>query len=161
MKRHDGYSIVELLVVLGILALIAGFVLPNIGDSVKKYEFRNSYRTLIEQISTVKSEAITRNTTSRLSLQQVAGVYTLTAYVTPTPVANCNGSNPWTQISTMTLDVPREFQITGSGVGDICFYRDSSSTGGQYVYDDGAANIGSATITIAIATGYLDVDATY
>ena len=162
MKRRDGYTILELLVTIAILALIAAIINPDFGTWVKRQSFANSFDDLYSNLMTVKSEAMTRGTTSRINLTlQVDGTYTISGYVSALPTPTCSSGAVAIQLFSRELSVPSGYQVTGNGVGNVCFYRDGSSTGGQYVYDDGGAGTGTGSISISVATGYLDVIKVY
>lgn len=155
MKRHDGFTLLELLVTLAIITLISAIIGPNFDEWVKKQTFRNGYDELRLRLSMLRSEALSRNTTSRMQLQQVGDAYVLTGYVAPLPVADCNPGGTWVEVSSEEIEFPDGYIIEADE--NVCFYRDGSSSGAQYDIDDDEMGIGSASITVTIATGYLDV----
>jgi prepilin-type N-terminal cleavage/methylation domain-containing protein len=162
MRRHDGFTVLELLVTIGVIALVVAVVAPNYSDWSAKRSFMTTYNELRNELSDMRSTSMSRNTTSRLNLQFSNGVYIITSYISPSPVSGCNPLGTWTQLYTRQLNVHSFYQIIGSGVGgDICFYRDGGSSGAQYnITPISVAGLPSANITVTIATGYLDVTTT-
>jgi general secretion pathway protein H len=56
--RQRGVSLLELLVVMGLLALIAGLVLPQFGDGVPTSQLKSSARQLAAGLRVARSEAV-------------------------------------------------------------------------------------------------------
>lgn len=157
---HSGLTVLELLVALAIIGIVATAA-PNFWTWVKSYGYKNSYHQLQDSLSSLRNEALSKNTTARLVIEKSGDVYTLRSYVSSVPVANCSVSGSWTQLPDEILNVPGAFQITGAAMTNLCFYRDGSASGGTYTITqkDGGTDIGRAVITISMATGYMDVQA--
>ncbi len=158
-RPDSGFTVLELLIVVAIIGTLAVFVLPGIDTWTAKRSYRNLYHDLVTQLAEARSEAQIRATTLRVLTSRNGDNYTVTTFFSPAPVANCNAAGVWTQLSQVTLEAPTLFEITGNGIGNVCFYRDGSASGGQYnvVQKDGGNDIGGAAVTVTIATGYLDV----
>lgn len=156
MRNCKGFTVLELLITIGIISAVVAVIGPNFGDWQRKQALENSYKELENHIHTLKSEALIRNTTSRMLLSQDGETYTITAFVAPTPTPSCDPTGAWVQLYTKELFVPTSYTLSGSGVGgNVCFYRDHSASGAQYDYTGGS--VGTASIIVTMATGYLDV----
>lgn len=153
-----GFTVLELMISLAIIGIVIAIVKPNLTQSKIKKEFRNSFQEIVDHLKTARIESITRNTTTRVLLTGTAGNYTMTAFFSASPTTTCDASGTWTQLYSHTLSLSDRFVITGTGVGNVCFYRDNSSNGADYSLDqvDGGTEYGAGTINVSIATGYID-----
>src|SRR5881409_3282832 len=59
--REQGFSLVELLVVVGIIAVMAAVGLPAIGRYFRNYQIRNAAREVATEIQTARTKAIMKN----------------------------------------------------------------------------------------------------
>ena len=64
-RRHgspdSGFSLIELLVVVGIIAVMAAVSLPTIGRYFRNYQIRNGAREVAAEIQTARTKAIMKN----------------------------------------------------------------------------------------------------
>jgi prepilin-type N-terminal cleavage/methylation domain-containing protein len=160
MRKQKGFSLLELLVTLTVLgAAITFTVRATMQDSVKRKEVQNTATKIRDEIVMLRDKAISMNTSSRMVISSSSGVYTMTTYTSPTPTTTCNGSETWTTVFTQTVDIVSSYQITGTALSNLCFYRDGSSSGGAIIISPIVAAVGDKTTTIDImtATGFLDV----
>jgi prepilin-type N-terminal cleavage/methylation domain-containing protein len=66
-SRQSGFSLVELLVVVAVIAIIAAVGLPNLAGYIRNYKIRGAAKSVASEIQTARSKAIMTNTN--------AGVY--------------------------------------------------------------------------------------
>ena len=161
MKHHcskSGFTVLELMTVLAIIAVISIFELPSIQEWNAKRSFGAIVNQVYSNISQAKIESFGRNQIVRISTSRSTDNYTQTIAYNPSNLA-CNSVSGWVPIKSETFSVNTNFEITGSGIGDVCFYKDSTSSGGVFniVQKNGLSNLGNTTINVILATGFIDV----
>jgi prepilin-type N-terminal cleavage/methylation domain-containing protein len=161
MKHHcnkSGFTVLELMTVLAIIAVVSIFALPAFQEWNAKRSFGSIVNQVYSNISQAKIESFGRNQIIRISTSRTLDNYTQTIAFNPNNVA-CNSATGWVPIKSETFSVNTNFEITGSGVGNVCFYKDSTSSGGVFniVQKNGQINLGSTTINVILATGFIDV----
>jgi prepilin-type N-terminal cleavage/methylation domain-containing protein len=157
--KNRGFTLLELLAVLGILAVLGLFALPALQEWNAKRSYDKSANDLYSYISQARVQAFMKNTTTRIVTVASGNNYTTTTAQNATAVTNCATAGGWTTIETNIIALNNNFQITGSGVGTVCFFRDGTSTGGTYniTQKNGQTDLGSGSISVILATGFIDV----
>jgi prepilin-type N-terminal cleavage/methylation domain-containing protein len=154
-----GFSLLELMVSIAIIATIITFTVPNFQNWSVKRSYKNTLEDLEYFLSESRNEVFTRNSTIRVSVSQSGDSYSFTRFISATPTTTCSSAGSWTEIVTRVISVNSRFQITGDSIGtNLCFFRDGSSSGGEYIISqkDGGEDMGGATLAITIATGFID-----
>jgi len=77
-KRRSGFSMVELLVVLGIIGIMAALVIPSIGPLMRSYNLNRGASMLADELSYARQSALTKNADVEVRFYQV-GSTTYTA----------------------------------------------------------------------------------
>ncbi len=159
LPTQQGYTLLELIITMAILGIAARFMLPGIDDWQTKRSFRNLVAEVEQDIFGAREQAEALNTTTRLLTTRLGDSYTFTVFSSSVPTAVCNAAGVWNQVSTRTETYPTRFELTGAGVGNVCFYRDGTASGGVYTFQqkDGGTQYGNATIQVTVATGAPDV----
>lgn len=162
-RRHTqkGFTLLELLVTMCIIGAVytvaAQSGLANWG---KKKSSVNTATFLKNELATLKDHALSKSTTTRMVVSLTANGYTLTTYYSSSPTTSCSSAGSWTIIqNAASIDIHSNYQITGSGMTNTCFYRDGSSSGGTFVVSPSASGTSDKTYTvdISIATGYVTI----
>ncbi len=83
MKKHPGFTLVELMVVVAIAGLVMAFAIPAMGNFIKNERLVTQINTLVGHLAYARSEAVTRrqqvilcasgNSTSCLGADWAAG----------------------------------------------------------------------------------------
>ena len=121
LNQHQGFTLLELLVVLAIITLILAIVPPMLGNVLASSHVKSATRELAAGLKYARSQAINRQEEMTLSLH-VDGKY----YVVGKKRKRLDVPND----TTMTLITARSEQLS-TKEGAIRFFPDGSSTGGQ------------------------------
>lgn len=122
---EGGFTLLELVVVLALLALMLGLVLPGLIGVVKKERDRASLRQFTTVLRLARSQAATSHQRVRVFLNKENGRYWL------------EGSNRKGGLAGMRLgDVRLVWEGADRRQGYIAFYSDGTSSGGKLVMTD-------------------------
>lgn len=139
-SREQGFTLMELVVVLAIMGLLMGLVLPGLMRSVKKERDRANLRQLATVLRLARSQAATAHRRVRVFVNKETGRYWL------------EGSNRQGVLAGMRLsDVRLVWPDTEKRQGYIAFYGDGSSSGGKLSIKDPTDRI--YTLEVEIITG--------
>lgn len=158
-ENIKGFTVLELLVVVAIIATTLLFAYPTLQTWNNRKSLKSSVNDFYSAITEVRMQAMARSTTTRVLTSASGDDYTFTSYYLPTASSSCDASDPnWVQIKSQVIEINTNFQVTGSGLGNICFFRDGSATTGSFSFDekDGGTDLGSADIDVIMATGFVD-----
>ena len=73
LRSQKGFSLFELLIVLGIVVLLVAVAVPTLMSNVPRYRLKAAARTLVNDLQLAKVEAVKRNCT--VEVQVVPGAY--------------------------------------------------------------------------------------
>jgi general secretion pathway protein H len=119
-EAQAGFTLLELMAVLALMALLLGLVLPSLLHSWEREKNRATLRELTAALRTARSEAVTRSRTVRLFLNLKTGRYRL------------EGSDHGGVLTGVSLsDARLVWQDLEKSQGYIAFYGDGSSSGGK------------------------------
>lgn len=124
---EGGFTLLELVAVLALMALLMGLVLPGLQRTWKRESDRSSLRRLAGLLRAARSEAATRHQRVRLFLDPKSGRYQL------------EGSAQQGQLTGLQLaEAHLVWQDQEKSRGYIAFYGDGSSSGGKLVLVEAA-----------------------
>ncbi len=155
----DGFTVLELIVVIAIIGTLSFLSAPLFQSWGSKRALDESINEFYSVFSSARLDAFARGVTIRVGSSKTNDDYTLTTYYLDGPTESCDVGLSWTQSSQRIVDLNSNFVVTGSALGNVCFYRDGTSTGGNFSFDqkNGGTDLGSADVTITLATGFIDV----
>lgn len=87
-----GFTVTELLVVMVIMALLAGLAVPSFARSLQSERLRTGARTVVSMVQLARTRAITRHTFTRLSIDYDQGLLTIEELQQPDAMASGAGS---------------------------------------------------------------------
>ncbi len=120
-RTTDGFTLLELLVVLAILGMLSALVAPAISRSLSGPDIVSTVRSLVSNLNLARSTAITRNQEVALTIDLDKHEYTITGL-------NNKQSLP-DNIDIRMLTVENE--LIDETRAAIRFFPDGSSTGGR------------------------------
>lgn len=87
-RRHSqrGFTLIELMIVLGILAVLAGFSIPTLNVYLPGYRTKTAARDLVSELQRARLRAIAKNKRHTLSVNTTAQTITLTEEGNGVPV---------------------------------------------------------------------------
>jgi len=156
MHRRQGFTVIELLVVLGIIALILGITVPQLNRSAEGTKLKTTAETIKELLETAKSIAMAQGTTCALVYD--AGTRALSLMKTDTDDANRNGDTAEMIAFDKAIPVPSGLTVYLTADDSVAF----NSTGGVVSPDDAITVTSQALkkqkqITVNQTTGYIKV----
>lgn len=120
-KAHKGFTLIETLVVLGILILLLTIVPPYFPNAIDNSKLKAASRTLFNELKTIRHNAISEQKEKRLIIDIENKQYIINK-------------------KQKKLDIPKDTELKvvtakteleEDNKGAIRFYPDGSSTGGQ------------------------------
>lgn len=140
----DGFTLLELMVVLALLALLLGLVLPGVHRTVKRERDRASLRQLATVLRLARSQAATSRQRVRVFVNRETTGYWL------------EGSGRRGVLTGMHLGkTALVWQDQERRQGYIAFYGDGSSSGGSLALEDDAGR--RYTLEVEIITGKVSI----
>ena len=125
--RERGVTLLELLIVMGLIALIAGLVLPQFGDGVPTSQLKSSARQLAAGLRVARSEALAQKRETFLVLDIEGKRFKIDRdpreYALPP------------RISLKLFTAQRD--IVNERIGSIRFFPDGGSNGGRITVASG------------------------
>ncbi len=143
MRAERGFTLIEMLVVIAIIALIAAFALPQFTSAQAKADMSSAARRLAAGLRSTRSLAMTQGRSEAFSLDIAHRLYRSGSGVTQAIDKNVG-------LTLVTASRERIDAVTGS----IRFYADGSSTGGGIGVRAGTRN---ALILVDWLTGRVSV----
>jgi type II secretory pathway pseudopilin PulG len=79
LRKNDGFSLNELMIILGIIALICGMAMPSILGYVPKYRMGSAARDILGTFEFARLTAVKRNADTLVTLDYVNDLVRVTA----------------------------------------------------------------------------------
>lgn len=119
MRSDRGFTLIEMLVVIAIVALLAAFALPRFSSAQAKADMTSTARILAAGLRSTRSLAMAQGRSEAFTLDIAHRFYR----------AGTGAPQPMTKTLDLTLVTASQERLDAA-VGSIRFYADGSSTGG-------------------------------
>jgi prepilin-type N-terminal cleavage/methylation domain-containing protein len=86
--NNEGVTLIELVVVLVIIAIMAGLLVPNIGAWLPNYRLRGATRDIVSVMRTAQMKAVSTNSRYRVNFDVAGNNYILQYQTTSGPWVN-------------------------------------------------------------------------
>ena len=144
-QRHDGFTLLELLVALGVVAMVIAVALPHLPGRTESAVVKAAAEALAGGLRESRGLAIRGNRPVLFSLDVAARRWAI------------GGGRPATLSPDLALALETDRRLLQSSeVGAIRFFADGSASGGRIVVRRGASR---AAVTVDWLTGAVKVEA--
>lgn len=145
MRRKDGFTLLELLVVLAVMALVAAVTLPNLRLPGFASNAARAARQIASGLADARQQAIHTNRESAFVVDLVERSYRI-------------GTNPAIRLAGIQglILLTAERDVINASRGMIRFYPDGSSDGGELSVRD--ANGATVTVRVNWLSGRISHD---
>ena len=130
-KRHCGFTLVELIVVLVLISVSLALAAPTISHSIERAQFRKDVRSVTTMLTLTRSQAITQ----KIPYGTYIDHDNLTVWVDPYKKNRENPTKDATQTylsNTNTLRVVIQKRSETKGISALIFHPNGSSSGGTF-----------------------------
>jgi prepilin-type N-terminal cleavage/methylation domain-containing protein len=150
--NNEGVTLVELVVVLVIVAIMAGLLVPNIGAWLPNYRLRSATRDIVSTMRTAQMKAVSNNVQYRINFNAVE-IGAANSYV----LQRDSGAGVFLNDGAVQT-LPTGITISSNlfPAGRAVFNRDSTSSSGSITLENtkGATRI----ITLTTVTGRVSIN---
>lgn len=159
ITQNSGFTVLELVVVLAIIATLSVLGNPLYQNWGAKRSLDSTANEIYSELNKARIDSFSNGLSTRVLTSKNENEYTITRYILDSSQESCDVNLNWAEESQKTIEVNNNFTITGTGIGNVCFYRDGTSNGGSFSIDqkNGGSDLGNIDIMITLATGFIDV----
>lgn len=148
-SKHLGFSLVELMIGVAILAILAGLAMPNFQTWIRNSQIRNAAEAVQNGLQRARAEAVARNTNVAFALGADSS-WTISVVSAPVPPIESRSANEGSKNVTRTELPVGATTITFNNFGVIAANADASATLTQV---DLAAVGGTQNLRVTIGVG--------
>jgi general secretion pathway protein H len=146
MRADSGFTLIEMLVVIAIIALIGAFVLPQFSGAQAKADMNSTAHRLAAGLRTTRSLAMAHGRSEMFTVDVAHGLYRAGAGAT-------QAIDKQVRVTLVTASQER----IDAAAGNIRFFADGSSTGGGLSLRAGTR---SALVLVDWLTGRVSIEET-
>ena len=129
VKHSSGFTMIELMVVIAIIAITAALVTPQMGPMIKNYYLRSATLSLVSELQSLKLRALKENEEAKLVVLQENGVWKCRSFL---DLDDDNSIDAGEQINEIVFDDSvsvKTFNFNGGAAGFTSRGMPSNSAG--------------------------------
>ena len=157
IPAQGGFSLLELVVTVAIIATISLYAAPAFQHWTAKHNYESDINDFYSFINQARYESMLRNQPIKVNITQNNNTYTLTSAYLDSDQSICDPTLDWQNFDSTEIELSSRIEFNNLTGGDLCFYRDGSSSGAIYDFSDSKNVATSKRINVIIATGFIDV----
>jgi prepilin-type N-terminal cleavage/methylation domain-containing protein len=145
MRKDKGFSLVEVMTVIGIMAIVLAIAVPDFISYADGMKLRSASRDLYSTLQKTRMNAIRQNT--RWAVEFTSSTYRV---VDCGPDNVCSGSGLADNINGKTTDISEYPGVTiPSFPGTVEFYPDGTSNGGTLTFSNSTGKTSQVQVAIS------------
>jgi len=145
-KSEKGFTLMELMVVVGIIGVVAIIAMPNLASWLRKSDYREAAQAALGAMHRARDLAINRNTPYRVVIDLLGQRYSLQSGSYPGPTWPAPGNAEWTDFSrAVVVRGGAACDLTAEAEYDVNYFPNGTTKDGFY---DGTADEGRINLCI-------------
>lgn len=119
-SRDNGFTMTELLIVVGIVAVLAALAVPSFQGAIDKYRLKSAADTLRGDLQYARTQSITNNQYVSVNFNEgTPWCYGMIASSAPSPTCDCTTANSCSLKQVSSTDYPGNLTLAISGVAAV------------------------------------------
>ena len=171
-KYNNGFTLVEIMVVIALLAIVSLLIVPPINQWVSEKKIRESSSKLIQIMRYAREQSITSGLIYKIVHKNENSGITVQTYIEEIPSGglSCSSSSSWVkdpkQVNKINFPTGNNTKLskcsssdicTDNSSGELCFFSTGGATNSELqIKDDSAKESNIRKIKVYASTGFIE-----